>query len=65
MVSKNWFIVGRFDGARPTNDTPVTGEDMRLAIDAVLDKRKLDSNQIPSMGCSIKWVAGNEPAYFG
>jgi peroxiredoxin len=56
---------GRFDGARPKNDTPVTGKDMRLAIDTVLDNKIPHPDQTPSMGCNIKWVAGNEPAYFG
>ena len=56
---------GRFDASRPKNDTPVTGEDMRAAIDAVLADRAVDAEQIPSMGCNIKWAAGNEPDYYG
>lgn len=56
---------GRFDGSRPKNDLPVTGEDMRAAIDAILAGKPFDGEQIPSMGCNIKWAAGNEPEYFG
>ena len=56
---------GRFDGSRPKNDIPVTGEDMRAAVDAVLAGEKPAGEQVPSMGCNIKWTPGNEPAYFG
>jgi len=56
---------GRFDGSRPKNDIPATGEDMRKAVDAVLAGKTPDAEQIPSMGCNIKWASGNEPAYFG
>ncbi len=55
---------GRFDGSRPKNDIPVTGEDMRKAVDAVLSGKTPGTEQIPSMGCNIKWAPGNEPAYF-
>ncbi len=56
---------GCFDGSRPKNDIPVTGEDMRAAIDAVLAGEMPAAEQIPSMGCNIKWTPGNEPGYFG
>lgn len=56
---------GRFDGSRPKNDIPVTGEDMRAAIDAVLAGQTPGAEQIPSMGCNIKWAPGQEPDYFG
>jgi len=46
---------GRLDASRPGNDEPLTGADMRAAIDAVLDKRTIPSPQYPSMGCNIKW----------
>jgi len=46
---------GRLDGSRPGNDIPVTGEDLRRAIDAVVDNKKIDWPQMPSMGCNIKW----------
>lgn len=55
---------GRFDGSRPKNDIPVTGKDMRKAVDAVLSGKLPGAEQIPSMGCNIKWAPGNEPAYF-
>jgi thiol-disulfide isomerase/thioredoxin len=54
---------GQMDGARPKNDTPVTGSDLRAAIDAVLAGRAVDPVQRPSIGCNIKWKEGNEPAY--
>jgi thiol-disulfide isomerase/thioredoxin len=54
---------GQMDGARPKNDTPVTGSDLRAAIDAVLAGRPVDPVQRPSLGCNIKWKKGNEPAY--
>jgi peroxiredoxin len=56
---------GRFDGSRPKNEVPVSGDDMRRAVETVLAGRKPVAEQIPSMGCGIKWVPGNEPAYFG
>jgi thiol-disulfide isomerase/thioredoxin len=57
------FYRGQMDGARPKNDTPVTGGDLRAAIDAVLAGRPVDPMQRPSIGCNIKWKKGNEPAY--
>ncbi|MGD8322579.1 MAG: thioredoxin family protein [Gemmatimonadota bacterium] len=56
---------GRFDGARPGNDVPVTGEDLRAACDALLDGTEIPENQPPSMGCNIKWKPGNSPPWFG
>lgn len=56
---------GRFDGSTPKNDLPVSGEDMRKAIETVLTATEVDKAQIPSIGCNIKWIPGNEPAYFG
>ena len=55
---------GRFDESRPNTETPVTGRDLRAAVDAVLAGETPSAEQIPSMGCSIKWRPGNEPAYF-
>jgi len=46
---------GQFDGARPGNDVPVTGRDARAAIDALLGGKLPSSDQIPSIGCNIKW----------
>jgi len=56
---------GQLDGSRPGNDVPVTGEDLRAALDAVLEGRAPAAEQTPSVGCNIKWIAGNEPDYFG
>lgn len=52
---------GQLDESRPGNGKPVTGRDLRAAIDAVLAGRQLDRQQRPSIGCSIKWKPGNEP----
>lgn len=46
---------GRFDGATPGNGVPVTGEDLSAALTAILNQQALPAEQIPSMGCSIKW----------
>ncbi|MGH9001002.1 MAG: thioredoxin family protein [Acidimicrobiia bacterium] len=54
---------GQMDGARPGNDEPVTGADIRSAVDAVLAGRPVPTDQRPSMGCSIKWKPGNQPQY--
>ncbi|WP_214320445.1 thioredoxin family protein [Nonomuraea sediminis] len=53
---------GQFDASRPRNDTPVTGESLRQAVDALLTGAPVDTDQIPSIGCSIKWKPGNAPA---
>jgi Peroxiredoxin len=52
---------GQFDDSRPGSGTPVTGRDLRTAVDAVLEGRAPPSPQHPSVGCSIKWKAGNAP----
>ncbi len=54
---------GQFDESRPGNNKPVTGGDLRAAINAVLSGKRVDSNQRASIGCSIKWKPGNEPDY--
>jgi peroxiredoxin len=55
---------GQFDGSRPSLDVPVTGADLRAAVDAVLAGRPVTSQQVPSVGCNIKWKPGNAPAWF-
>ena len=55
---------GQLDGSRPGNDVPVTGADLRDAIDAVLAGLPARAEQTPSIGCNIKWKAGQEPDYF-
>jgi thiol-disulfide isomerase/thioredoxin len=54
---------GQLDDSRPGNDKPVDGHDLRAAIDAVLSSRPVAAEQKPSIGCNIKWKAGNEPSY--
>ncbi len=56
---------GQLDDARPDDGRPVTGRDLRAAIDAVLSDRPVGLDQRPSIGCNIKWKPGNEPRYFG
>jgi hypothetical protein len=55
---------GQFDDSRPGNGRPVTGADLRRAVDAVLAGRPVDPEQFPSLGCNIKWKPGGEPDYF-
>lgn len=55
---------GQMDEARPGNNKPVTGQNIREAMDAVLSSKAVTENQKPSMGCNIKWKEGNEPDYF-
>ena len=56
---------GQLDDSRPDSGIPVTGADLRAALDAVLAGEAVTTDQKPSMGCNIKWKPGNEPAYFG
>ena len=56
---------GQLDESRPGNGKPLTGKDLRAAIDAVLAGRPVSPTQQPSVGCNIKWKKGNEPAYYG
>jgi len=56
---------GQLDASRPGNGVAVTGEDLRAALDALLDARPRAALQVPSVGCNIKWKPGNEPAYYG
>lgn len=55
---------GQFDDSRPGNNIPVTGKDLRAALDAVLAGQSVVTNQKASIGCNIKWKRGNEPDYF-
>jgi len=56
---------GQLDDSRPGNGMPVTGKDVRSALDAVLTGKPVAATQKPSIGCNIKWKPGNEPEYFG
>ncbi len=55
---------GQLDASRPGNALPVTGEDLRAALEAVLAGEAVDPVPVPSIGCNIKWKPGNEPGYF-
>ena len=55
---------GQLDDSRPGNDIPVTGSDLRRAIDALIAGEAVPEPQKPSLGCNIKWCEGNEPEYF-
>jgi peroxiredoxin len=56
---------GQLDDSRPSTDIPVTGKDLRTALDRLLAGEPIPADQKPSMGCNIKWAPGNEPDYFG
>jgi peroxiredoxin len=66
LFDKNQKLVyrGQLDDSRPGNGTPVTSKDLRAALDAMLAGKSVSPNQKASMGCNIKWKAGNEPDYF-
>jgi peroxiredoxin len=55
---------GQFDSSRPGNGQPVTGADLRNAVDNMLTRKAPLETQRPSIGCNIKWIAGKEPSYF-
>ena len=67
LFDQNQHLVyrGQFDDSRPGNSAPVTGKDLRDAIDSLLAGKPVDSAQKTSLGCNIKWKPGNEPDYFG
>ena len=54
---------GQFDDSRPGTERPVTGADLRAAVNALLAGRPLVAEQRPSLGCNIKWRRGHEPGY--
>jgi peroxiredoxin len=55
---------GQLDDSRPKSDIPVTGRDLRTALDAVLGGHPVAEKQRASLGCNIKWKAGDEPEYY-
>jgi peroxiredoxin len=65
LFDRNRALVyrGQFDDSRPGNNRPVTGADLRSALDAVLAGRPVSGNQKPSVGCNIKWKQGKSPDY--
>ena len=64
-AEKKLVYRGQMDSSRPDSGIPVTGEDLRAALDAVLAGQAPAAEQTPSIGCNIKWKPGNEPDYFG
>ncbi|MGD9110437.1 MAG: thioredoxin family protein [Phycisphaerales bacterium] len=60
---KNLVYRGQMDDSRPGNNIPVTGLDLRKAIDTVFEGKEPIAEQKPSMGCNIKWKTGNQPDY--
>jgi peroxiredoxin len=66
LFDKNRKLVyrGQFDDSRPGNGMPVTGRDLRTALNAILAGESVSPNQKASIGCNIKWKSGNEPDYF-
>ena len=67
LFDKNRRLVyrGQMDDSRPDGGIPVTGKDLRAALDAVLAGKPVSEDQRPSIGCNIKWKPENEPEYFG
>lgn len=57
------YYRGQFDNARPNSDIKASGEDIRAASDKLLARKEAPVEQIPSVGCNIKWKQGNEPSY--
>jgi peroxiredoxin len=62
--SQRLIYRGQLDESRPGNDVPVTGTDLRAALDATLAGAPVNADQLPSIGCNIKWKSGNAPDYF-
>jgi peroxiredoxin len=63
-AGKKLVYRGQLDASRPGSETPVTGRDLRVAIDRLLAGTEPPVDQVPSLGCNIKWKAGNHPPYF-
>ena len=66
LFDRNHRLVyrGQLDASRPGNGIPVTGKDLRAALDSLVNGKPVASAQTPSLGCNIKWKLGNEPDYF-
>jgi peroxiredoxin len=67
LFDKDQLLVyrGQLDDSRPSNQIPVTGKDLRAAIDGMLNGHPINPEQKASIGCNIKWKPGNAPDYFG
>ena len=66
LFDRNHLLIyrGQFDDSRPSNGAPVTRTDLRAAWVAVLAGQPVSQEQLPSIGCNIKWKPGQEPAYY-
>ena len=66
LFDKNQKLVyrGQFDASRPNSGIPVTGNDLRSALDTVLAGKPVTEKQVVSIGCNIKWKSGNAPDYY-
>ena len=66
LFDSNYELVyrGQMDGSRPGNDIPVTGIDILNAAELMLNGEPPADGQLPSMGCNIKWIPGQEPDYY-
>lgn len=62
--SRKLVYRGQLDDSRPDSGKPVTGKDLRAAMDAVLADERVNPDQRASIGCNIKWKSGNEPVYY-
>ena len=58
------YYHGQFDKSRPSNNLSVTGEDLLIAVNALINNLEPITPQIPSLGCNIKWKPGGEPEWF-
>lgn len=63
-ADRKLYYRGQFDDARPGNGVPVTGKDLREALEKLLAGESPPEQQKPSLGCNIKWKPGNAPEYF-
>ncbi len=63
-ASQQLVYRGQYDGSRPANSVAVSGEDLKAAVEALLSGSEITPHQVPSVGCNIKWRAGNEPDFF-
>jgi len=63
-ASRRLVYRGQLDPSRPGSGVPVTGADLRAALDALLAGTPPVAEQVPSLGCNIKWKPGHEPPWF-
>jgi len=63
-ASQRLVYRGQLDDSRPKTDKPLTGKDLRNALDCILSGLPVPTEQRPSIGCNIKWKEGAEPVYF-